>query len=36
MFPARNISNKEMKIGDSVLLSLFMTENEKCNISLAP
>ena len=25
--------NKEMKIADSVLLNLFMRDNEKCNIS---
>ena len=25
--------NKEMKIADSVLLGLFMKNNEKCNIS---
>ena len=28
--------NKEIKIADSVLLSLFMRGNEKCNISHAP
>ena len=27
--------NKKMKIADSVLLSLFMRDNEKCNISHA-
>ena len=28
--------NKEMKIADSVSLSLFIRDNEKCNISHAP
>ena len=28
--------NKEMKIADSVLLSVFMRENERCNISHTP
>ena len=28
--------NKEMKIVDLVLLSLFMRDNEKCNISPPP
>ena len=28
--------NKEMKIADSVLLSLFIKGNEKCNISHCP
>ena len=27
--------NYEMKIADSFLLSLFMTQNEKCSISLS-
>ena len=28
--------NKDMKIADSVLVRLFMRDNEKCNISHAP
>ena len=28
--------NKDMKISDTVLLSQFMRDNEKCNISHAP
>ena len=31
----REQQNKEMKIADSVLLSLFMRDNGKCNISHA-
>ena len=33
---SKDAKNKEMKIADSVLLSLFMGDNEKCNISHAP
>ena len=35
-FESKQIKNKEMKIADSVLLSLFKKGNEKCNISHAP
>ena len=34
--PEQPNQNKEMKIADSDLLSLFMTDNEMCNISHAP
>ena len=33
---ASNLTNIKLKIADSVLLSLFMKDNEKCSISHVP